>query len=219
VPIEKNTRTRAPPPRPPRVFRAASSLRTTRLPVSRTRHSVGSVEVRNRRTLPARPPRLPANTSSAGCCRAALPRSGCSPSCAGRLLFCVTSVKSGMRRSRCASASCPRSGAASTTSFRRHSYHSHTRRGSLANASGVANSCGSQRSQKPVWASRKVGTPLSAEMPEPVSATTRSASRRAWIRSDGKSGAPVRFNPRRPGANPSLRRQPTPRTPRRRSSS
>ncbi len=80
-----------------------------------------------------------------------------------------------IRRSSPASARWPRFGAAFATWARPHSYHSHTRRGSLANASGVASCCGSLRAQNPVWAPRKVGTPLSAEVPEPDSATTRSA--------------------------------------------
>jgi hypothetical protein len=48
--------------------------------------------------------------------------------------FCVTRVKPGIRRSSSARALCP--GSASAASFRRHSYHSQTRRGSPANALG-----------------------------------------------------------------------------------
>src|SRR5690554_6298383 len=56
-------------------------------------------------------------------------------------------------------------------------YHSHTRSGLRAKPSGVASSIGSYSAHRPCWASRKVGTPLSAEMPAPVRATTRCACR------------------------------------------
>src|SRR3990170_80369 len=50
---------------------------------------------------------------------------------------------------------------------RRQLYHSHTSTGSLLNASGVARSSALKRRQRPS-SPRKVGTPLSAEIPAPV---------------------------------------------------
>jgi len=46
---------------------------------------------------------------------------------------------------------------------------------------------GSQRAQIPVWASRKVGTPLSAEIPEPVRMVTLYALRNVSTRLSGIS--------------------------------
>ncbi len=101
--------------------------------------------------------------------------------------FCVTRVRSGTSSRIREIARCPGLGRASATSLRRHAYQSQTRLGSLSKASGVASSCGSKRAQSPVWASLKVGTPLSAEIPEPVSTTVRVDPRRAEIRSLGNS--------------------------------
>src|ERR1039458_2104069 len=50
---------------------------------------------------------------------------------------------------------------------RRQLYHSHTSLGFLAKASGLASSSGLYSFQRPP-APRKVGTPLSAEIPAPV---------------------------------------------------
>src|SRR5262249_27392394 len=61
-------------------------------------------------------------------------------------------------------------------SVRRQSYHSQTRRGSFAKAWGVARSSGLYCFQRPS-APRKVGMPLSAEMPAPVRTTTEEAAR------------------------------------------
>src|SRR5690606_25632765 len=67
---------------------------------------------------------------------------------------------------------------------RRHSYQPHTSSGSARKASGVARRWGSKRAQSPVWASRKVAIPLSAETPAPVNTTTRLAcARQAAARS------------------------------------
>src|SRR5437667_7635 len=66
-------------------------------------------------------------------------------------------------------------GFASATSLRRYAYHSQTRRGLRRNARGVASSSGLNFDHRPVWASRKVGRPLSADTPAPVSTTTRLA--------------------------------------------
>src|SRR5690606_1386700 len=62
------------------------------------------------------------------------------------------------------------------TFIRRHSYHPHTMAGLRLKACALASSMGSNRRQSPVSGSRKVGTPLSAETPAPVSTTIRSAA-------------------------------------------
>jgi cysteinyl-tRNA synthetase len=77
---------------------------------------------------------------------------------------------------------------------RRQRYQRQTRSGSRRNASGVASSSGSYFSQRPLCASRKVGTPLSAETPAPVSTQTCRASRSAPSRPSGSGGA---IRPRR----------------------
>ena len=76
----------------------------------------------------------------ARCCRAVrsrrvLPARWCSPS-----TFCVISVNAGMRDCSRARARWPGLGAALPMMPRRHRYHCQTRRGSRANASGVARS-------------------------------------------------------------------------------
>ena len=76
----------------------------------------------------------------------------------------------------------------SVTNCRRHAYHSQTRRGLDSNASGVANSVGAYWAQRPVCASRNVGTPLSAEMPAPVRATADRHGDRDWTRASGMDG-------------------------------
>jgi hypothetical protein len=126
-----------------------------------------------------------------------LPARWCKPS-----TFWVMRTTPGTRASSAASALWPGFGAACFTSSRRQAYHSQTRRGSRANASGVASSCGSYRDQRPVWASRKVGTPLSAEMPEPVRTATPRASCSVVTRLSGMrvgaSTAPPPLRPRGP---------------------
>jgi len=62
---------------------------------------------------------------------------------------------------------------AAVRAARRSAYQSHTSLGCRANAEGVASSRGSNRAHSPVCASRKVGTPDSADTPAPVSTTTR----------------------------------------------
>src|SRR6185369_3270737 len=103
-------------------------------------------------------------------------------------------VKLRTRRSSSTSARWPALGSAFATSSRRHAYHSQTRRGFCRNASGVANSSGLNFSHKPVCASRNVGMPLSAEMPEPVSTQTSEPFRSASIKSVGKASIPFCMN-------------------------
>src|SRR5262249_56211589 len=64
----------------------------------------------------------------------------------------------------------------------RHSDQSHTSSGFGRNGWGVASSSGRKRAQSPLCASRKVGIPLSAEIPAPVNATTRRVFRSRWTR-------------------------------------
>src|SRR5689334_11422355 len=70
-------------------------------------------------------------------------------------------------RSNSTMASCAGLGFLVAISSRRQLYHSHTKRGSRSNASGVARSSARNVRHKPS-APRKVGTPLSAEIPAPV---------------------------------------------------
>src|SRR5471030_1599041 len=98
-----------------------------------------------------------------------LPARSCRPS-----TFCVIRVYTGFRISNCTSALWAELGAAFEISSRRQLYHSQTRRGSLAKASGVARSSGLYSFQRPA-SPRKVGTPLSAEMPAPLKTATESA--------------------------------------------
>ena len=98
-----------------------------------------------------------------------VPAASCKPS-----TFCVTSVKPGSEQLQRASTSWARFGRHRAMRLRRHEYHSHTRRGSCANAWGVARSSGLNRRQSPS-APRNVGTPLAADTPAPVSTVTRRA--------------------------------------------
>jgi hypothetical protein len=81
-------------------------------------------------------------------------------------------VNLGNRFSIAANAKCPGFGCTVKTFLRRHSYHSQTSLGFLRNAAGVARSSGLKLAHNPVCASRKVGTPLSADTPAPVSTAT-----------------------------------------------
>ena len=110
--------------------------------------------------------------------RRRLPALACSPS-----TFCVASRKSGTRSSMRASARWPALGTMPASAARRDAYQSQTSFGLRANADGVASSRGSNFAHRPVCASRNVGTPDSAEMPAPVSTTTRVARRSARARS------------------------------------
>src|ERR1035438_2027812 len=76
-------------------------------------------------------------------------------------------VNRAMRFSNSTSARCPALGCALEMISRRQLYHSHTSLGFLAKASGLASSSGLYSFQRPP-APRKVGTPLSAEIPAPV---------------------------------------------------
>src|SRR5215472_2128464 len=76
-------------------------------------------------------------------------------------------------------------GFAAATSWRRRAYHSQTRPGLRRNARGVARSSGLYFAHRPVWASRKVGTPLSAETPAPVNTATRLPEAKRLSRSGG----------------------------------
>ncbi len=109
--------------------------------------------------------------------------------------FCVT-MAARPESARRASASWPGFGTHLATTSRRHWYQLQTSTGSRANAWGVASSSGRWRRQRPS-SPRKVGTPDSAEIPAPVSTSTRRASpsrRRA-----ASSGAVTRAAPSRPG--------------------
>ncbi len=75
---------------------------------------------------------------------------------------------------------------------RRMAYQSQTRLGLRANAAGVASSIGSNFAQRPVCASRNVGTPDSAETPAPVSTATKRADRSAETSSTGGDAALIR---------------------------
>ena len=91
--------------------------------------------------------------------------------------FWVTSVKRPLaRHSISARARCPGFGCALWMICRRQSYHSQTKRGSRAKASGDASFSGEKFRQSP-FGPRNVGIPLSAEMPAPVKATICAASR------------------------------------------
>src|SRR5437899_1913426 len=98
-------------------------------------------------------------------------------------MFCVINVNSGTMRSSRARAKWPGFGFTAETRSRRHAYHSQTSFGLRRNASGVANCSGEYFAQRPVRASRKVGTPLSAEIPAPVRTAIRFADRRRSINS------------------------------------
>ena len=91
--------------------------------------------------------------------------------------FCVTTVHVFESRVHCASTSCAAFGRHAAIVARRHSYHSHTSAGSRANASGVARSSARNDRHRPP-APRKVGTPLAADTPAPVSTVTCRASLR-----------------------------------------
>jgi hypothetical protein len=78
----------------------------------------------------------------------------------------------------------PALGAAVAMSARRSAYQRQTRTGSRRKAWGVATSSGRSPCQSP-WASRNVGSPLSADMPAPVSTATLRAPRSAAARSLG----------------------------------
>ena len=82
--------------------------------------------------------------------------------------FCVTRRKSGLDASTAARAAWPGFGMQPRILCLRHWYHSHTSRGSAANAPGVASDIGSLRFHNPSGP-RNVGTPLSADTPAPVS--------------------------------------------------
>src|SRR5881394_2533211 len=112
------------------------------------------------------------------------PARWCKPS-----TFCVIRLSCGTRRSSSTSATCPGLGCARETNSRRQAYHSHTSFGLRWNASGVARSSGLNFDQSPLCESRKVGTPLSAEIPEPVSAATCRVLRNAFNSFAGKSSA------------------------------
>src|SRR3990172_9771972 len=73
-----------------------------------------------------------------------------------------------------ASARCAALGIFVAMISRRQLYHSHTSLGSLLNASGVASSSALKFRHRPSFP-RKVGTPLSAEIPAPVSTQTEDA--------------------------------------------
>lgn len=94
------------------------------------------------------------------------PASRCSPS-----TFCVMSQNRSNRCSIEATASCAGFGRLVAMSSRRQLYHSQTSRGSRAKASGVARSSARYCRHSPS-APRNVGTPLSAEIPAPVSTVT-----------------------------------------------
>src|SRR5882724_1174903 len=110
-----------------------------------------------------------------------LPARWCRPS-----TFWVMRVKRGKRFSISTRARWAGLGWAEATSLRRQSYHSQTRRGLLRKARGVASSSGLNLAHRPVWASRKVGTPLSAETPAPVRTTTDFARARRSMSCAGK---------------------------------
>src|SRR5690625_2236736 len=57
----------------------------------------------------------------------------------------------------------------------RHTYQVQTIDGLARKASSVANCSGAKRSHRPVWASRNVGTPDSADIPAPDNTTTELA--------------------------------------------
>ena len=88
--------------------------------------------------------------------------------------FWVSSAKAGRVRLQAARTSCARFGWHAAMSERRQSYHSHTSAGSRAKAPGVARSSARNwRHRPPV--PRKVGTPLAADTPAPVSTVIRPA--------------------------------------------
>lgn len=101
-----------------------------------------------------------------------LPARSCNPS-----TFCVTRVNlSFARRSSSTRARCPGFGCALWMIWRRQSYHSQTSLGSFAKAFGDASFSGEKFLHSPEGP-RKVGIPLSAEIPAPVKATIRPVRR------------------------------------------
>jgi hypothetical protein len=74
---------------------------------------------------------------------------------------------------------CPAFGSAARHPSRRESYHRLTFSESASHASGVASVIGSNSFQSPSIVSRNVRSPLSAEIPAPVSTTTDLACLRA----------------------------------------
>src|SRR5205814_3109933 len=78
-------------------------------------------------------------------------------------------------------------GSAFRACSRRHAYHSCTSFGFLRNASAVASSSGLNLLHNPVCASRKVASPLSAEIPAPVRATIFWDLRSEAMREEGNS--------------------------------
>ena len=88
--------------------------------------------------------------------------------------FCVIRVKEGDCFSMTASARCAALGLFVAMISRRQLYHSHTSLGSLLKASGVASSSALNFRHSPSFP-LKVGTPLSAETPAPVSTQTEDA--------------------------------------------
>mgnify|MGYP003709929515 CR=1 FL=1 len=92
--------------------------------------------------------------------------------------FWVMIVTSGWLRARRARARCPEFGEQVAIKPRRQPYHSQTVNGSRAKASGVASSSGWYDFQRPLDP-RKVGTPDSAEIPAPVTATILRAALRS----------------------------------------
>src|SRR5207245_7217049 len=71
-------------------------------------------------------------------------------------------------------------------------HHPTARAGGPPNAASVPSPSGSYRAHRPTPASRKVGIPLSCDMPAPVATTTRGAARRA--RAAAWMAAPSVFN-------------------------
>ncbi len=97
-----------------------------------------------------------------------------------------------VRCSRATRASCPALGSAFAQARRRSSYHCQTSFGSRAKPAGVVRSWKRWVCQKPPLL-RKVGMPLSADTPAPVSTTIRRALRtaaRARSTLDGIDGQP-----------------------------
>ena len=103
-----------------------------------------------------------------------------------------------------ATARCPSLGPTAFIIWCRHRYHAHTFSGWRRHASELEISYGSTLAHSPVSTSRKVGTPLSADIPAPLSTVTCTTTKLAasckygavanlgeWVRIDGHGAKPL----------------------------